>query len=281
VKLEVTHTTLYHYAEAVEDSFNEVRMRPISNEHQECERFLLRVLPPVRLRHYLDLHANHVSFFELHEPHTSLELESRSRVITRASPAPTDDGFPMTRVEECARMERCHEYLQPSPYVDLSPEAWRFALDESRAETGLWATAVALMGFVHREFAYEPGVTSVQTRSGEVLRDRRGVCQDFAHVLLALCRSLGIPALYVSGYLYNGPKELLRGAQATHAWCEVFVPGQGWCGLDPTNGQFADERYVKVAVGRDYSDVAPVMGTYRGTADQKLSVRVEVQRVLS
>jgi transglutaminase-like putative cysteine protease len=98
--------------------------------------------------------------------------------------------------------------------------------------------------------------------------------------MLAMCRTLGIPARYVSGYLYDGAREPLRGAQASHAWCEVFVPGTGWRGLDPTNDQPADERYVKVAVGRDYADVAPVQGSYRGTAGQELSVEVEVQRVV-
>jgi len=268
VKLDVVHKTRYRYAEAVRDSFNELRMHPVTNEHQECERFLLRVLPPVRLRHYLDLHSNHVSFFELHEPHTKLELECRSRVITRSLALPGDASFPMERVAECARMERCHEYLGPSPCVDPSPDAWRLALDASHSEGDLWRTAVAIMRLVFREFRYEPGTTTVQTRVDEILRDRRGVCQDF----------LGIPALYVSGYLYNGPQELLRGAQASHAWCEVFVPGCGWRGLDPTNDQAADERYIKLAVGRDYTDVAPVQGTYRGTAEQELSVSVEVQR---
>ena len=105
------------------------------------------------------------------------------------------------------------------------------------------------------------------------------MCQDFAHVMIAICRSLEIPARYVSGYLYNGPRELLRGAQASHAWCEVYVPGIGWRGLDPTNDQPAGERYVKVAIGRDYADVAPVQGRYRGTSEQRLEVEVDVQRL--
>lgn len=281
MRLDVLHRTRYRYAEAVRDSFNELRVRPLNAEHQECERFLLRVLPPVRLRHYLDLHANHVNFFELHEAHTSLEIECRSRVVTR-TPAPVPEGaFPLERVGETARMERCHEYLQRSRYVDPSPEAWRLAVDAVQGHGDIWAAATAIARAVFRGFSYEPGSTSAQTPAAEVLRGRRGVCQDFAHVMIAMCRSLGVPARYVSGYLYNGPKEQLRGAQASHAWCEVFVPGTGWRGLDPTNDQAADERYVKVAVGRDYADVAPVQGSYRGTAGQELSVEVEVRRVQS
>jgi transglutaminase-like putative cysteine protease len=280
VRLDVVHRTRYRYAGAVRDSFNELRVRPLSNAHQDCERFLLRVLPPVRLRHYLDLHANHVNFFELHEPHDSLEIECRSRVTMRSPPPLSEEAFPMARVAECARMERCHEYLQPSRYVDPSPDAWRLAIDASHEQPDVWGAAVAIRRLVFREFAYEPGTTTAHTPVADVLRDRRGVCQDFAHVMLAMCRALGIPALYVSGYLYNGPRELLRGAQASHAWCEVFLPGTGWRGLDPTNDQPVDERYVKVAVGRDYADVAPVQGSYRGTADQELTVEVDVQRVV-
>jgi transglutaminase-like putative cysteine protease len=279
VKLDVLHRTRYRYAEPVRDSFNELRVRPVNAEHQDCERFLLRVLPPVRLRHYLDLHANHVNFFELHEPHTSLEIECRSRVTTRSPPPVAGDAFPMARAGECARMERCHEYLQRSRFVDPSPEAWRLAVDATMEHGGLWEAAMAISRSVFRSIAYEPGTTNAQTPSADVLRGRRGVCQDFAHAALAMCRSLGIPARYVSGYLYNGPREVLRGAQASHAWYEVFVPGVGWRGLDPTNDQPTDERYVRVAVGRDYADVAPVQGAYRGTADQELSVEVDVQRV--
>jgi transglutaminase-like putative cysteine protease len=281
VKLEVVHRTRYRYADPVRDSFNELRVRPVDGAQQDCERFLLRVVPPVRLRHYVDLHGNHVSFFELHEPHTGLEIEARSRVTTRAAELPPPGCFPMARVKECARMERCHEYLQPSRFVDPSPEAWRLALDACHDQAGLWDAAAAIQSLVYREFAYVPGATNAQTPAVDVLRGRRGVCQDFAHVMLAMCRSVGIPARYVSGYLYNGPRELLRGAQASHAWCEVYVPGPGWRGLDPTNDQPAGERYVRVAVGRDYADVAPVQGTYRGTAEQQLAVEVDVQPVVS
>jgi transglutaminase-like putative cysteine protease len=176
-------------------------------------------------------------------------------------------------------MESCHEFLQESRYVDLPPETWRQALDATAGEDDLWLAALRLARFVHGALEYCPGATTVQTRAGEALRQGRGVCQDFAHATIALCRSLGIPALYASGYLYNGPRDLLRGAQASHAWCEVFVPGSGWRGLDPTNDQAVGEPYVKLAVGRDYADVAPVKGRYRGTAEQELEVEVDVQRL--
>jgi transglutaminase-like putative cysteine protease len=110
----------------------------------------------------------------------------------------------------------------------------------------------------------------------EVLEQKAGVCQDFAHVMLGMCRALKIPARYVSGYIYNGPSGTLAGAQASHAWCEVYLPDLGWRALDPTNNQQADERYVKVAAGRDYADVAPIKGQYRGTPQKTMNVTVQV-----
>jgi transglutaminase-like putative cysteine protease len=135
------------------------------------------------------------------------------------------------------------------------------------------------MRYIHKEFAYTPSATGVHTHMRDVLRDRKGVCQDFAHVMCGLCRALQISALYVSGYLYNGSRDQLLGAQASHAWCEVFLPGLGWRGLDPTNCQPADERYIKLAVGRDYADVPPVRGHYKGTTQRTMDVEVLVERL--
>jgi transglutaminase-like putative cysteine protease len=119
----------------------------------------------------------------------------------------------------------------------------------------------------------------VNTHLEEAFALRRGVCQDFTHVMLGLCRAVGIPARYASGYLYNGPRDHLVGSQASHAWPEVFFPGVGWIGFDPTNETLADERYIKIAVGRDYDDVAPVRGTYHGSGHCKMAVTVEVEKV--
>ena len=127
------------------------------------------------------------------------------------------------------------------------------------------------MRFVHAQLRYEPNSTTVHTHARDVLRDRRGVCQDFAHVTLALCRSLKIPALYVSGYLGS------ETASATHAWIEVLIPGIGWRALDPTHNRQTDESYVKIAVGRDYADVPPVTGHYKGTSERTMQVEVKVK----
>jgi transglutaminase-like putative cysteine protease len=139
--------------------------------------------------------------------------------------------------------------------------------------TDTWQAALALMKFVNSTLKYESFSTNVHTHARDVLRDKRGVCQDFAHVMLSLCRSLKIPALYVSGYLAT------ENASATHAWVEVLIPGVGWRPLDPTHLCQPDETYVKIAVGRDYADVPPVRGAYKGVTERKLDVQVRIERL--
>jgi transglutaminase-like putative cysteine protease len=155
----------------------------------------------------------------------------------------------------------------------MTPEIWRLAVDAIGDERDVWQQTLKLMAFVNSHLAYESQSTQVHTHAREALEQRRGVCQDFAHVMLSLCRSLKIPALYVSGYLAT---EI---ASATHAWTEVFIPGQGWQPLDPTHNCKPDETYVKIAVGRDYADVPPICGTYKGTTERTMEVKVKVEKI--
>jgi len=277
MKLHVIHRTRYEYSAAVIESFNETRLQPTSVDGQSCDSFLLKVLPSTRLSHYLDFYMNCVHFFELPEPHTSLSIESNSTVTTVSHTLPPDQvTVPMSRLEECLAMEQCYDFLQSSKHVDTGSAIWRLAVDATMGEQDAWQAAVRVMRFIHSEFEYEPASTTVNTPVAEVIEERKGVCQDFTHVMLGMCRSLKIPARYVSGYLYNGPLDELEGAQASHAWCEVYIPDFGWRALDPTNDQQADERYIKVAVGRDYADIVPVQGTYRGAGTKKMTVEVNV-----
>ena len=277
MKLHVTHRTRYEYAVAVVESFNETRLQPISADGQVCESFLLKVLPTTRLSHYLDFYLNCVHFFEIPEPHHSLSIESNAVVSTSSDVLPPGQAtVPVSRLEECQVMEQCYDFLQSSKYVEMESGVWRLAVDATMGEGDAWQSAVKIMQFVHSEFGYEPETTTVHTPIAEVIEKRKGVCQDFTHVMLGMCRSVKIPARYVSGYLYNGPLDELEGAQASHAWCEVYIPDFGWRPLDPTNNQQADERYIKVAVGRDYSDIVPVQGTYRGVGTKKMTVEVNV-----
>ncbi len=278
MKLSVFHRTHYQYAVPVQDSFNEARLQPGDTPTQQRLSFLLKVLPATRLTHYHDFYLNCVHIFELSRPHGELTVEATSVVTTRNAPGLPEDAalIPLEKLATSSEFDRCYDFLQPSTFVNSDIEVWKLALDIAAGETDAWQAALKFMRWIHREFRYEPASTHVHTTMKESLDLRKGVCQDFAHVMLGLCRAIKIPARYVSGYLYNGPAEQLKGAQASHAWVEIWLPGHGWCGLDPTNNQQVNNHYVRIGAGRDYSDVPPLKGTYRGTQDRVLQVDVRV-----
>lgn len=280
MKLSVVHRTIFNYASAVTQSVNTLHLEPRTFPYQKTISALIRVIPATRVKRFTDLFQNITQHFELPGPHTRLEIESRIKVhnlpldISQNSREAT-----LGRLNDSSIREQTWQYLQESRWVSRHPEVWRQAVDVTAGYTSIYDQAFALMSWVHREFRYEPGSTNVNTHLEDAFAMRCGVCQDFTHVLLGLCRSVGIPARYASGYLYNGPKDTLVGAQASHAWSEIYLPWAGWIGFDPTNNTLADERYVKIAVGRDYEDVAPVRGNYCGTGHCRMEVQVEVTKI--
>jgi len=273
MRWNIVHRTEYRYAVPARESFNQVRLMPMSTEGQKIEAFEMSVNPSAPLRQYRDFYANVVHHFEVMEPHEALVIESKVRACTSA-PVPLPEEarlFPLERIGEASRAFRCHDFLNASRYVDLEPLTWRLALDALDGESDTWQAARALVRFVHRHLAYESHSTSVHTHMQEALAKRKGVCQDFAHVALGLCRAIKVPALYVSGYLAT------EAASATHAWIEVYIPETGWRGLDPTHDCQVGQSYLKLAVGRDYADVAPVSGHYKGTQERKMNVSVKIE----
>lgn len=274
MKYDILHRTRYTYASPVRDSFNDVRLQPMPIPEQTVESFLLKVLPAARLTHFKDFYSNWVNHFEIIEPHSYLMIEAQSRVVTHPpAPLPMEKLCSFDKMKEAPNIERCFDYLQASRFVELSPEAWKHALDATDGVDDAWLAVLALMKFANGFLKYEPKSTHVHTHLNEVLKDRRGVCQDFAHLMLGLCRSLKIPARYVSGYLAT------ESASATHAWVEAFIPGHGWRALDPTHNCQLSETYVKIGHGRDYGDVPPVSGNYRGTLERKMEVEVRISPV--
>ncbi len=273
MKWAIRHRTAYRYAETVRDSFNEARLRPPDTAQQRLEFFDLTIIPCARMNRYADFYGNWVDHFDVAEPHTALELETRAVVTTFAPQTPALEARPATlaAAREAGRFDPCFDFTQASRFIDTGPETARLAAEATAGETDAWQAALALMRFVHQYMAYEPQTTHVHTHAREALAERRGVCQDFAHVLISLCRSLALPARYVSGYLAS------QRASATHAWTEVFLPSAGWTGLDPTHHRLPDEHYVKIAIGRDYNDVPPLRGTYRGTQQRTMEVTVEIK----
>ncbi len=279
-RLSVFHRTTFHYGSLASNSVNTLHLEPRTFPYQKTLSAIIRVMPATRVRRFTDLFQNITHHFEILGQHQRLEIESRIRVhnlplnISADSREATAEAF-----EDPSLREQIWPFLQESRAVSRHPEVWRQALDLTNSIPSVYHQATALMQWIHREFRYEPGATNVNTHLEEAFQMRHGVCQDFTHVMLGLCRAVGIPARYASGYLYNGPRDTLVGAQASHAWAEVYLPAAGWIGFDPTNNTLADERYVKISVGRDYDDVAPVRGNYQGTGHCRMEVEVEVEKI--
>ncbi|MEO0794261.1 MAG: transglutaminase family protein [Verrucomicrobiota bacterium] len=280
MKLRVLHRTTYRYARPAYDSFNEVRLQPIEHHWQKRLSYDLRSNPISARGGYLDLYLNAVDVLEYTQPHETLEIEAESTVetTTRTLPGPEDPAG----LNDPAYALQLHDFLVDSHYVQLSPDLWRQAVDcLPNGVTDLWQDSVTLSHWIYDHFEYAPGSTHAHTTVNEALSKRQGVCQDFAHVLLGLCRSLKIPARYVSGYFFNEEFDPSQGgSEASHAWVEIFLPTVGWYGIDPTHRRPVDERYISIAVGRDYADIRPVSGTYRGAPERTMEIFVRVSQDL-
>jgi transglutaminase-like putative cysteine protease len=280
MRLRLRHRTTFVYAGHARDSFNEVRLCPREHELQNCRRFSLRTDPDAPTQDYIDFHGNTTHTFSIAEPHAELMVEAESEVDTvpNADRPPPPTGAALVPLG-AAELEEQAEFLVASHYVPLAEELEResrLALASGRSSA--WADFLKIGRHVRHTLAYKPEATSVSTLATGALRLRAGVCQDFAHVMIGLCRLAGIPTRYVSGYFLNlsrQPGEI----DASHAWVEGYMPVVGWTAYDPTHDRLADERYIQVAVGRDYGDIRPVGGTYRGAATRELRVEVEVREV--
>ena len=284
----LVHVTEFHYDGLVSESYNVVRLRPRDAEHQSCRSFTLNTTPASRAATYVDHWGNAVHSFNILGEHRKLRIETQSIVHLDRSPDVPPDTI-MLRDLDAARdeLDAYFDFLAPTGYVP-HPQALTSLIEESERLGGgsVAGMARAAAALVHDRFSYVQGATHVQSTVLDALTAGAGVCQDFAHVMLAMMRMRGIPARYVSGYLVppsnsNGTSiEDVIGGQASHAWMEVMVPGFGWFGLDPTMGEPIGPRHVHVAHGRDYADAAPVRGVYKGHAGQQLFVDVGLRPVL-
>jgi transglutaminase-like putative cysteine protease len=278
--LEVRHLTRFSYHDAVWDSFNEARLQPVTDTAQLCRRFFLHIDPTADVRDYPDFYSNCVHYFDVKRPHEQLNVEAVSHVQTHAdSRGPVPENNSPEGLKDPAIMENYFDFLHDSQFVSLEPEIWREAVDSlPSGVSDLWSDTMAVGHHVYSTFTYTPAATTVNTRPTEVVQLRKGVCQDFAHVMLGILRTLGIPARYASGYFYN-PDRNPDETEASHAWIEVYLPGYGWKGFDPTHNRVPDTRYVKLAVGRDYADIRPLSGTFRGRGTREMTVEVQVRRL--
>ncbi len=278
----IHHVTAFRYDQPIRESVMEVRMKPRTESSQRCHEFSLKTSPAARTHSYTDYLGNVVQHFDIPSVHDHLEVNAVALVETYVNGAtPTSvNANAWNQLDALAGSAEHWDWLHSSHYAKPSEKLSAFA-----GQTGLHRESDPLTVLnkmrevLHATIRYDRGSTRVDSPIDECLDKKSGVCQDFAHVFIALARGLGIPARYVSGYLFHraGDAEPATGA-ATHAWAEAFVPGPGWIGFDPSNNCAAGERHIRVAVGRDYKDVPPNRGVFKGAADQVLDVHVEVER---
>ncbi len=284
----VTHTTIYTYSEPAALSQNELTLFPRPTPTQDCGSSHIAIYPrPSFLDLRTDYYGNQVHSFMVQHSHEKLEITATSEVTTHPLPLPAPGAGPNWEAARDTRTSAAPnpghaeavEFAFPSAFITPSPAFAEFARDCFPAGKPLLAGALDLTSKIYEQFEYTKNATTIGTPLEEVMKNRRGVCQDFAHLEIACLRSLGLCARYVSGYLETLPppgKEKLKGADASHAWLSLFVPTLGWVDLDPTNNMIPGERHITLAWGRDYADVTPVKGMVWGGGTHKLQVSVDV-----
>ena len=295
--LHVTHETRYEYAPPVETAQHLAHLKPLATGSKRLVSHLLTIDPPPAQRGELpDVYGNTRAFFALEATHDRLVVTAESVVDTSvpmlsdaiARELPWETVRERFRFRKDATFDAASEFVFPSPYVPRHDDFAAYARASFVPGRPTFDVAMDLTERMYRDFDYDADSTEINTPAVEALAQRKGVCQDFAHIMIACFRTLGLPARYVSGYLLTQPppgQPRLVGADASHAWVSVYLPGEskdcdgGWADFDPTNGRQPGEDYVTLAIGRDYSDVSPMRGVLHGGARHTLSVGVTVQPV--
>ncbi|MBK9927540.1 MAG: transglutaminase family protein [Anaerolineales bacterium] len=259
--LKIEHTTTFTYDHPISEAYTEMRLKPLDVDGQRCISFRLITEPHDMVLRYADQFGNDVRHFDFIQPHQRLMVSAVSEVFT-----------PDLYISNSLNFSPLDEfnYLSQTEYAPHTPDLAVFFASH-KADTPL-DTALNFMHLIFKNLVYEKGATDVKTTADKALALGRGVCQDFSHIMLAACRMENIPARYVSGYLYNNEH-----IAASHAWVDVFTPERGWVSLDPTHDTEQTGQYVRVAVGRDYADVPPTRGIFKGNAKEKMEVAVSVK----
>jgi transglutaminase-like putative cysteine protease len=278
----IRHVTRFRYSGPVRESVMELRMQPRSEGPQALRSFQISTNPRAQLCAYTDYLGNAVYHFNVLREHEELRIEAQAVVEILSIPAapPATDTLEWGRYNSYNLTDEQFDLLEPSTYARLSPQLLDFMREQNLVKPiGDPLSALRLLNTTVRDaFQYTPGITDASSPIEIALRERRGVCQDFAHITIAIARHWGIPARYVSGYLHHRERTQDRSsADATHAWLEAYLPSLGWIGFDPTNDILAGERHIRAAVGRDYDDVPPTRGTFKGGASSELAISVVVE----
>jgi len=281
MKYKIEHTNIFDYDTWVDQSMNSIRLKPRTDECQRLLSYRTDITPVSLTKEHVDIWGNSVETFFIADHHKHLEVKSTSVVSIQKSPwVHRIDYSPEMHAIFHSDLFSSHylAYLSNTTYTYLTPEQ----INKVNSDIGEMCNpvqyAIDVMGYLYNRFTYDASSTNVATKAQESFDLKKGVCQDITHVMLGILRANHIPSRYVSGYLYVGENSALVGDAASHAWVEVMVPGIGWVGLDPTNNVEALENHIRVGVGRDYGDVSPVQGIYRG-GSHKLDVKVSVSLI--
>ncbi len=290
VRYQVRHQTVYAYAGSVAHAQHLLHLKPRETATQRCLEQAIDVWPAAQRSQHVDAFGNHATRLELDRPHQTLEVTARMRIELLPKPSvdaaaslaweQVRDGLHYTGEPIDADWLEAARYRAQSPFVSIKRLFEQYAIDCFAPDTPVLVATRALMSKIHQEFSYESGATHIGISLQEVLAQRRGVCQDYAHFMIACLRSLGLAARYVSGYLHTAQGEQgpeLMGADASHAWVAVYAPPFGWIELDPTNNLLVDREHVVLAWGRDFGDVSPLRGVLLGGGAHSLDVGVSVQ----
>jgi transglutaminase-like putative cysteine protease len=285
MRLDIRYRCSFEYGELVHESQNELRACPASDERQTLLSYRVSTTPPSRVFSFEDYWGTRVDTFGVREPHIFLEVVAEATVETRSTPLLTDSPT-LEALRDGAFCDEYAEYLERTPHADWDLRIAADARDQAEL-TGPQVVS-AVLG-IHRRvgslLTYRPGATYVGVGLDEVVQRGEGVCQDYAHLAVGMCRAVGIPARYVSGYLFTTDDSTGADVEGddvtvqTHAWFEAAIPGYGWLALDPTNRQAIGLRHVKIGHGRDYADVSPLQGAYSGPPHATLEVAVEMRRL--
>ena len=287
---KIAHTTSYTYSHPAAEAYGEVRLTPVDGPGQKVLSHRIEMDPDTNTSGYVDHFGNVVDVFSLPYRHQKLIIKNHAVVETSPVILPSQ-GLELTIQEArqifTSAMSDLFDYLQPTETVETGSEGLGWAKKYLPGNSSLGEALSRLNEAIHDSFEYTKGATDNSTPLSIVWKNRRGVCQDFAHIALSILRTAGLPARYVCGYIETDapvspagsrPRNLV-GSVATHAWVEVMVPGMTWVALDPTNRQFCNERYIAVSFGRDSRDASPLRGTFKGSGGQKMTVQVLMKRL--
>ena len=287
---EVQHRTEYRYTEPASEAYLEVRLTPPTNAGLEVIEHRVDFEPRGPVSEYVDYFGNVTGFFSMTLRHERLGITNRLKVKTQPAALHYDaleSSVAEARQILVSSLVDVYDYLQPTGVVSVGgfSKTWGFRF--LKGNLPLRTALQQLNAAVHKHFEYRPGTTNNRTPLEKIWKQRRGVCQDFAHVMLSVLRTAGLPARYVCGYIEAEPPRRpdgsrgLVGSLATHAWVEVLLPGQQWVALDPTNNCWCGEQHIPVSFGRDFRDAAPVRGTFKTSGMQSMKVHVKVRKLAS